>query len=208
MACPLLSHPLPVGGIMHAVRLPGNHSLMSQPSTPSSSQANTQLLIRDEQPSDIEAIHYITEAAFAEQRYSSHTEQFIVAALRDAGQLTLSLVALKDDELIGHVAVSPVSLSSGDTGWHGLGPISVAPAHQQQGVGSALMQTAIARLQTMGSAGCVLLGEPAYYARFGFTANPALVLPGVPAEYFQLLSFSGEPPVAQVRYHDAFEATA
>lgn len=182
---------------------------MSQPSTPSSSQAsNTQLLIRDEQPGDIETISHITQAAFAAQPYSSHTEQFIVAALRDAGQLTLSLVALEDDEVVGHVAVSPVTLSSGDTGWHGLGPISVAPTHQQQGVGSALMRAAIARLQTMGSAGCVLLGEPAYYARFGFTANPALVLPGVPAEYFQLLSFSGEPPVAQVRYHDAFEATA
>lgn len=182
---------------------------MSQPSTPSSSQAsNTQLLIRDEQPGDIETISHITQAAFATQPYSSHTEQFIVAALRDAGQLTLSLVALKDDEVVGHVAVSPVTLSSGDTGWHGLGPISVAPTHQHQGIGSALMQTAISRLQTMGSAGCVLLGEPAYYARFGFTANPAMTLPGIPAEYFQQLSFSGEPPVAQVRYHDAFEATA
>ncbi len=187
---------------------------MSKSTIPSSRsddarQANDiELQIRDEQPSDIEAINRITKAAFANQPYSSHTEQFIVAALREAGQLTLSLVALKGDEVIGHVAVSPVTLSSGDTGWHGLGPISVAPTHQQHGIGSALMRAAIARLQAMGSAGCVLLGEPAYYARFGFRADPALVLPGVPAEYFQLLSFSGEPPVAQVRYHDAFEATA
>ncbi|WP_083490855.1 GNAT family N-acetyltransferase [Stenotrophomonas humi] len=187
---------------------------MSKSSIPSSSKdgappaTDAELLIRDELPDDVEAIDRITRAAFADQPYSSHTEQFIVAALREAGQLTLSLVALKGDEVIGHVAASPVTLSSGDTGWHGLGPISVAPAHQQHGVGSALMRAAIARLQAMGSAGCVLLGEPAYYARFGFRADPALVLPGVPAEYFQLLSFSGEPPVAQVHYHDAFEATA
>ncbi|MGH8052424.1 MAG: GNAT family N-acetyltransferase [Stenotrophomonas sp.] len=184
---------------------------MPQPTMPSSNNTgahHTELHIRDERPDDIEAIDRITQAAFAEQPYSSHTEQFIVAALRNAGQLTLSLVAVKGDKVIGHVAVSPVTLSSGDNGWHGLGPISVAPAHQQQGVGSALMQTAIARLQAAGSAGCVLLGEPAYYARFGFKANPALELPGVPAEYFQTLSFSGEPPVAHVQYHAAFDATA
>ncbi len=180
---------------------------MSLP-TPPSSNSDIDLHIRDERPDDIEAIAQLTQTAFADQPYSSHTEQFIIAALRKADQLTLSLVALKQGVLVGHVAVSPVSLSSGDTGWHGLGPISVAPSHQRQGIGSALMHAAIQRLQAMGSAGCVLLGEPAYYARFGFNALPALTLAGVPAEYFQTLSFSGEPPVAQVHYHDAFEATA
>jgi putative acetyltransferase len=166
------------------------------------------LLIRNEQPGDIDAIGRITEAAFAGQAYSSHTEQFIVNALRRAGQLTLSLVATRGDELLGHVAVSPVRLSNGAVGWHGLGPISVRPDQQGQGIGSALMEAAIARLQAMGSAGCVLLGEPAYYARFGFRVYPGLELPGVPAEYFQALPFGGDVPQASVQYHDAFNATA
>ena len=164
--------------------------------------------IRDEQPADIDAIHRLTEAAFAEAVHSSHTEQFIVAALRAAGQLTVSLVAEEHGALIGHVAVSPVVLSSGDVGWHGLGPISVRPDRQGQGIGAALMRAAIDRLTQLGSAGCVLLGEPGYYARFGFKVVPGLELPGVPPAYFQALPLAGTVPAAQVHYHAAFEATA
>ncbi|MEC4630073.1 N-acetyltransferase, partial [Bacillus safensis] len=88
-------------------------------------------------------------------------------------------------QLLGHVAVSPVTVSDGSTGWYGLGPISVLPARQGQGIGAALMRAAIDALRQQGARGCVLLGEPAYYGRFGFRAEPGLVLPGVPAEYFQ-----------------------
>ncbi|MGX9720185.1 GNAT family N-acetyltransferase [Stenotrophomonas acidaminiphila] len=164
--------------------------------------------IRDERPTDIDAIARLTEAAFASAPHTSHTEQFIVAALREAGQLSISLVALEGDELVGHVAVSPVTLSSGDRGWYGLGPISVRPDRQGHGIGSALMAAAIGRLETMGSAGCVLLGDPDYYARFGFRACRQLVLPGVPPEYFQALPLAGGVPAADVSYHAAFDATA
>ncbi len=164
--------------------------------------------VRDEQPGDIAAIDRVTQAAFLPVAYSSHTEQFIVSALRAAGQLTMSLVAETDGHVVGHVAVSPVSLSSGDNGWYGLGPISVRPDHQNRAVGTSLMQAAIHRLKAQGSAGCVLLGDPAYYARFGFKAYPDLVLPGVPGMYFQALPFTDHVPKAQVRYHPAFEATA
>ena len=60
----------------------------------------------------------------------------------------------------------------------------------------------------MHSGGCVLLGDPAYYSRFGFKARPGLVLPGVPAEYFQALPFGPDAVHAEVSYHAAFDATS
>ena len=164
--------------------------------------------IRDEAAKEADAIGLLTRAAFMHETYSSHTEQFIVAALRNAGQLRVSLVAASGPELVGHVAVSPVSLSTGETGWHGLGPLSVHPQWQRQGIGSALVNTALERLRQLHSAGCVLLGDPAYYSRFGFKARPELVLPGVPAEYFQALPFGPDVPHAEVSYHAAFAATS
>lgn len=164
--------------------------------------------LRDEAAKDADAIGLLTQVAFMRETYSSHTEQFIVAALRRAGQLTVSLVAARGPELIGHVAISPVSLSTGETGWHGLGPLSVHPLWQKRGVGSALVNTALERLRQLNSAGCVLLGEPAYYSRFGFKAWPGLVLPGVPAGYFQALPFGTDVPSAEASYHAAFAATS
>ena len=57
-----------------------------------------------------------------------------------------------------------------------------------------------------GAAGCVLLGEPAFYGRFGFKAEPQLRLPGVPPEYFQALAFGPSRPQGTVAYHAAFDA--
>lgn len=162
--------------------------------------------IRRERPGDADAIHALTRAAFATARHSSHTEQFIVDALRDAGVLAVSLVADDEGRIVGHVALSPVQLSDGSPGWYGLGPISVLPARQGQGVGTALMRAAIEALEANGAAGCVLLGEPGYYARFGFEATPRLRLPGVPAEYFQALRLRGSWPDAEVTYDASFSA--
>lgn len=166
------------------------------------------ITIRDEAAKEADAIGLLTQVAFLHETYSSHTEQFIVAALRRAGQLTVSLVAASGQELVGHIAISPVSLSTGETGWHGLGPLSVHPRWQRRGIGSALVNTALERLWQMHSAGCVLLGDPAYYSRFGFKVWPELVLPGVPAEYFQALPFGPDVPHAEVSYHAAFDATS
>ena len=165
------------------------------------------MMIRPEKPADCAAIARLTAAAFRHAPHSSHTEHFIVAALRRAGQLSVSLVAQDGDGLVGHVAVSPVSISSGATGWYGLGPISVLPARQGRGIGSRLMESALAALRRLGAAGCVVLGDPAYYRRFGFSARPGLVLAGVPPEYFQAILFRGSWPVGQVRYDEAFNAT-
>jgi putative acetyltransferase len=150
----------------------------------------------------------VTARAFAAAKHSSHTEQFIVNALRDSGHLAVSLVAEIDGELVGHVGVSPVSISGGVSGWYGMAPVSVIPDQQGKGVGGQLVNLALARLRSSGAAGCVVLGDPAYYSRFGFKSQPNLVLPGVPPEYFQALSFVEWIPSGTVSYHWAFEATA
>ncbi len=88
------------------------------------------ILIRDEQNTDIQAIFDLTQKAFNDVEHSSHTEQFIVNALRESKQLTVSLVAETQGKVIGHIAFSPVSISDGTTNWYGLGPISVLPEYQ------------------------------------------------------------------------------
>lgn len=162
--------------------------------------------IRRETSTDIAAIAAVTVAAFQNAAHTSHTEQFIIAALRNAGQLSVSLVADDNGVVIGHVAVSPVTISDGTSGWLGLGPISVAPDYQGQGIGTQLMEQALAELRALSASGCVVLGEPGYYSRFGFKAEPSLVLPEVPSEYFQAVLFSGALPSGVVSYHESFTA--
>lgn len=164
--------------------------------------------IRDESSADEAQIHSVTEQAFLNAPHTEHTEQFIVKALRHSGALAISQVAEADGGLVGHVAISPVTISNGATGWFGLGPISVLPEWQRLGVGSELMNSALAALKEKGASGCVLLGDPDYYGRFGFVAVSGLILPGVPAEYFQALSFSDKFPRGEVVYHEAFSARA
>lgn len=162
------------------------------------------LVIREESPLDAEAIHTVTVAAFLNAPHAAHTEQFIVNALRKADALAVSLVAEQDGEIVGHVAVSPVSISDGSTGWYGLGPISVKPELQKKGIGSLLMEAVLRRLREQGAAGCLLVGDPLYYSRFGFKPESSLTLPNVPPEYFQALPFGASLPRGVVTFHEAF----
>jgi len=163
--------------------------------------------IRPERPDDAAAIRAVTDAAFEGAPHSSGIEAAIVDALRAAGALTVSLVAVGDGDLLGHVAVSPVMIDGRSRGWFGLGPISVRPDRQRRGIGRALVWESLDRLRRKGADGCVVLGDPAYYSRFGFVSDPDLRFPDVPPEYFQRLVFRGVPPKGDVAYHDAFAAT-
>ena len=162
--------------------------------------------IRPERDDDSDAIRDVVNAAFASAAHSSGTEAKIVEALRNEEALVVSLVAERQRELVGHVAVSPVQISDGTPGWFGLGPIAVAPSYQRQGVGSALMTRALLELEALKARGCVLVGEPDYYGRFGFSAVPDLTYPDVPPEYFLALSFGDTYPSGSVTYHRAFSA--
>ncbi len=165
------------------------------------------ILIRSEQPNDIESIAQVTEAAFADMPFSSHTERLIVDGLRTSGALTVSLVATVDGVIVGHVAFSRVTVSGQDVGWFGLGPVSVLPKFQRQGIGSMLIQAGLQKIRELGARGCVLEGSPAYYQRFGFGPCPNLIYADGPAEYFMALSFDGNVPTGNVEYHPAFYVT-
>jgi len=161
--------------------------------------------IRHERPSDAAAIHVLTEAAFQDMAYSSRTEARIVDALRAAGALTLSLVAEADGEIVGHAAFSPVAIDGVHGGWHGLGPVSVRPGLQRGGIGSAVIFEGLRRLEAMGSAGCVVLGHPGYYGRFGFEIDPRLRYGDASPSHFRRRVFSGPEPTGEVSFHPAFD---
>lgn len=166
------------------------------------------LAIRPEQPADCPAIFDLTRRAFATAPHTCHREHFIVNALRESGHLSLSLVAEEGGQLLGHVAFSPLAFSPAAAGWFGVGPLSVLPERQGRGIGSRLMQEGLALLRGQGAQGCVLVGEPAFYRRFGFAAAPGLVLAGIPPQYLLALAFAGTPPLGEVHFSPAFAATA
>ena len=106
-------------------------------------------------------------------------------------------------------ATSPsrrLRIADAEGGWYGLGPLSVAPAWQGRGVGQALVQDGLRALEALGAAGCVVLGDPAYYGRFGFESDLALRYGPEPSPYLQRLVLRGAPPRGEVRYDPAFEA--
>ena len=133
---------------------------------------------------------------------------FIIQALRRAGALTISLVAEVDGKVAGHIAFSPVQISDGAAGWYGMGPVSVSPELQKQGIGTALILKGLSMLKEMDGQGCALVGDPDYYKRFGFENDPGLFHEGVPQEYFLVLPFHGKAARGQVEFHEGFWATS
>ena len=163
------------------------------------------MILRSERPADAGAIRALTKAAFAGAPHASGTEAAIVDALRRDGALALSLVAEEAQGIVAHLCFSPVRIGGRDCGWFGLGPVSVAPHRQGEGIGSRLIREGLSRLRNLpGTSGCVVLGDPGFYARFGFTPDPGLTFDGAPPEYFLQGTFSGSTPEGAVTYHPAF----
>jgi putative acetyltransferase len=162
--------------------------------------------IRNEMIDDISAITEVTREAFRTLEISNQTEHFIVEALRAANALAVSLVAEAGGRVVGHIAFSPVTISDGTPGWYGLGPVSVLPEFQRQGIGKALIREGLSRLGNLRASGCCLVGHPQYYRLFGFDNTPELVLEGVPPEVFFALAFDGRVPRGTVAFHEGFRA--
>lgn len=162
--------------------------------------------IRDERPGDLPAIRAVVADAFATMPHSRGTEVALLDDLRRAGALTLSLVAIEDGAVVGQIAFSPLTVPGGAAGWFGGGPLAVRPDRQRRGVGTALVREALGRLRAAGGHGCVLVGDPAYYRRFGFASGLGPTLPGVPDEVVLTLAFAGAAPKGPVRFHPAFDA--
>jgi putative acetyltransferase len=167
---------------------------------------NPKIVIRNEMDDDVSTITEVTIAAFNTLAISNHTEQFIIEALRAADALTVSLVAEVNGRVIGHIAFSPVTMSDGTPNWYGLGPVSVLPEHQRQGIGKALIWEGLSRLKDLNARGCCLVGHPDYYKKFGFKNISGLMLEGVPQDVFFALSFDGRTPQGTVTFQEGFKA--
>ncbi|PIA97745.1 hypothetical protein CB0940_06223 [Cercospora beticola] len=183
--------------------------------------SNPSFKIRPERPKDHEAIRQVISAAFAKKSHLQHREFEVVEKLRNAGQLSVSLVATtgvgssqqgedidEDEFLVGYVAVSPVSIVShgteigygekdevgnmGGQGWYGLGPVAVRPELQGQGIGPALIWKARDVLIELGASGWVVCGRRELYAKFGFDKFDGLWVDGVPKSRFFCAALKGD----------------
>lgn len=160
------------------------------------------MLIRNETAGDIPAIGRLVTEALLMLAQSTGTEASIVEKLRADGALALSLVAEEEGEVIGYLAASAARVGTQD-GWGLIGPLVVLPSRHRQGIGTALMAEALRRLRTT-SRGAALVGDPAYYSRFGFRAYPGLRVAGCPPEVVQALPFDGTQPCGELIHHPAF----
>ena len=121
--------------------------------------------VREERPSDIEAIRAIHQSAFP-----TPVESVLVDRLREHEKAVISLVAECDGCVCGHVLFSPVTLHSlsGPLVGLGLAPVAVLSEYRRRGIGSRLIETGLAACKGASCPFVVLIGEPAYYRRFGF----------------------------------------
>jgi putative acetyltransferase len=121
--------------------------------------------ILHERPEDANAIRFVLEEAFGQS-----IEADLVDALRRRGALTLSLVALREDEVVGHIVFSPVTIESPESRFDaiGLGPMAVLPPYQGKGIGSQLVRIGLEQCRQAGHEIVVVLGHPDFYGRFGF----------------------------------------
>ncbi len=161
--------------------------------------------IHPETASEIGDIRKINVEAFRDHQVSQQTEHLIVDALRDTGALEVSLVAFSEGRPAGHIAFSRAVVGDSKSDWFLLGPIAVLPGLQGQGIGSALVESGLAELRTRHASGCVLVGDPGYYSRFGFSAFPDLSYEGVPHEYVLGLPFTDDTPCGTIVANKAFE---
>jgi putative acetyltransferase len=160
------------------------------------------MFIRNETANDIPAINRVVTDALKMLAQSTGTEAAIVEKLRDDGALILSLVAEDEGEVVGYLAASMAKINTQD-GWGLIGPLAVLPSRHHQGIGTALMQEALRRLRTT-SQGAALVGNPAYYCRFGFRPFPGLGVAGIPPEVVLAFPFDDNQPCGELIHHPAF----
>ncbi len=162
------------------------------------------MIVRPETPQDVEAIRRVNIGAFKNHPFSQQTEHLIVEALRAADALDTSLVAEFDGSVVGHIAFSRSQIGDKASGWYLLGPVAVLPDFQGQGIGRALIEAGLGALRSEGAKGCVLVGDPAFYTRFGFEQAPGVICAGVPDENVLCLRIAGPMPLGEVSHHPAF----
>ncbi|MFC1543608.1 GNAT family N-acetyltransferase [Candidatus Neomarinimicrobiota bacterium] len=165
--------------------------------------------IRPEKSADREAISEVNIEAFGQA-----DEANLVDTLRDAGALIISLVAVRNDQVVGHIAFSPVNIASDDGSFTALGlaPMAVLPEHQNQGIGSQLVEAGLKECLRSGHDLVIVLGHAEYYPRFGFVPAGPLGISWdreVPEDAFMVVEL-GTGVLAgrtgEVKFHPAFDA--
>jgi putative acetyltransferase len=119
--------------------------------------------VRAEQAGDEAAIRQVNDAAFGQPN-----ESRIIDALRAAGRIVVSLVAIDQAQVVGHILFTPVAIESSPVRALGLGPMAVAPAFQRHGIGSTLVTEGLRECERLGYGAVVVIGHPEFYPRFGF----------------------------------------
>jgi putative acetyltransferase len=160
--------------------------------------------IRPESIEDHHAIYNLTKRAFAPMPFAGGNEQDVINALRQNNALSLSLVAVHNGVIVGHVAFSPASNDDGSLDWYRLGPIAVEPDRQRRGIGSALITEGFRILRERKARGCIVVGDPNYYSRHGLVPSPHLAPKAEPAEYFMIRVFEGDAPHQRFAFHGLF----
>ncbi len=165
-------------------------------------------IIRPEVETDTQAIREITRAAFEPMPFAAGDEHELIDTLRARSRLYLSLVAEWQGQVVGHIAFSRATTDDQSAHWFALGPVSVTPSLQGMGIGAALVEAGLNALAADGAAGCILTGDPDYYAQFGFVLAPELAPAGEPAEYFQVKLIHGSLPSGKIHFDAAFGSNA
>jgi putative acetyltransferase len=161
--------------------------------------------IRSEQPGDIENIRNVHLKAF-----ETDIEANLVDSLRKTGVELISLVAEENEEVIGHILFSPVTMDE-DTKIMGLAPMAVLPSWQRKGVGTQLINEGLKACEKAGYGAVVVLGHSDYYPRFGFAPSVNLGIKSeydVPPEVFmvkELQKGALKGISGTVKYHQVFD---
>lgn len=173
-----------------------------------------EMIIRQELIADYQATEDLIKRAFLQEAYSDHKEHLLVQRIRqtDAFIPELSLVAIHQGELVGHILLSTIHIIDGDKAVESLAlaPVSVAPAHQRMGIGSQLIRAALKKAQTFGYHSVILLGHKEYYPKFGFQPASTWSIRApfeVPDEAFMALELTEHALTdvkGIVRYSEAF----
>jgi putative acetyltransferase len=163
-------------------------------------------MIREEGAGDAAPIRTVLEAAFP-----SPLEADLVDRLRSSCRESLSLVAMEDEELVGHILFTPVVIETAEGTIHGYGlaPMAVLPEFQRKGIGSAMVREGLARLRSSDCPFVIVLGHPEYYPRFGFVPaskhGVRCQWEGVPHEAFLILVLRGPVEAGVARYRPEFD---
>lgn len=160
--------------------------------------------IRPEVNGEEQAIRDLTGRAFAPMPFADETDQELPGRFRRAGKLRLSLVAQSGTEIVGHVALTQAIHHSSADNWFALGPISVEPAWQRQGIGTAMIAEVRRWLVANGAAGCILVGDTNYYSRHGFMLASEHCPHNEPPEHFMVLKLKGAIPSGRFAFDPLF----